>query len=495
MGFNVPNIFTNVGNPIIDANAVNANFASISSVFNYIFDVCFYGAVGNGTTDDSAAIQAAINAAVSHGYGTVFFPRPASTYLVNTTLTCSSPIQFLSNGASITGSANPLISVTGIQSTAALTGNYVFNGLVFLPSAGNVALLCDNLGSLNPGFYGPGPLIKDCLFSGELYTSASANPLFHARSFSPITISDSAFIGSGTGGGGTMLRPGLLFEGIGNGRIAGCDLNYLTVALDAKPDANGDDTEGIIVDSCTSEGAQIFMRSVNNNGAFIAKGCVADHVGQVIISTNDYQSPTFSSGFIGYSPSIAVPANAPCIQVLANPGGTPAYDGTGGVCGNIIVTYQTTGTLISLSNVIGFTFAQNVGSSGGVAVYLSLANFCAAILVMDNFLQFAATSKTSLTSLSTNFIYVRNDFVLSPVGSSAAATTNFGITWSVPASATASENLGPSDATVYISGGTVTAISVNGQSTGLTSGAFRVPTRQTITVTYSVAPNWNVVFD
>ena len=44
-----------------------------------VFNVKAYGAAGNGTTDDTAAIQAAINAA---GAGTVYFP--AGTYLYST---------------------------------------------------------------------------------------------------------------------------------------------------------------------------------------------------------------------------------------------------------------------------------------------------------------------------------------------------------------------------------------------------------------------------
>lgn len=40
-----------------------------------------------------------------------------------------------------------------------------------------------------------------------------------------------------------------------------------------------------------------------------------------------------------------------------------------------------------------------------------------------------------------------------------------------------------------ISGGTVTAIAINGTTTGLTSGVFFVPAGGTVTVTYSVAPS------
>jgi parallel beta-helix repeat protein len=61
----------------------------------------------------------------------------------------------------------------------------------------------------------------------------------------------------------------------------------------------------------------------------------------------------------------------------------------------------------------------------------------------------------------------------------------------VPASGTAYTNTLNTDATAFITGGTVTAIAIGGQATGLTTPAtIRVPSGQTITLTYSVAPTW-----
>ena len=48
------------------------------------YNVKTYGAVGNGTTDDTAAIQSTIDAAFADGGGTVFFP--AGTYRVTATI-------------------------------------------------------------------------------------------------------------------------------------------------------------------------------------------------------------------------------------------------------------------------------------------------------------------------------------------------------------------------------------------------------------------------
>jgi hypothetical protein len=46
------------------------------------------------------------------------------------------------------------------------------------------------------------------------------------------------------------------------------------------------------------------------------------------------------------------------------------------------------------------------------------------------------------------------------------------------------------DCTVYVTGGTVTNIAIDGMSTGLTSGTFKVRAGQGITIIYSVAPTW-----
>lgn len=60
----------------------------------------------------------------------------------------------------------------------------------------------------------------------------------------------------------------------------------------------------------------------------------------------------------------------------------------------------------------------------------------------------------------------------------------------VPASGVSQTNTTGVDCTVFVTGGTVTAIAIGGTNTGLTSGSFRVPVGQTINLTYSAAPTW-----
>ncbi|HTI26181.1 MAG TPA: hypothetical protein VL652_34650 [Kutzneria sp.] len=61
----------------------------------------------------------------------------------------------------------------------------------------------------------------------------------------------------------------------------------------------------------------------------------------------------------------------------------------------------------------------------------------------------------------------------------------------VPSSGTALRNPFWRDCAVHVSGGTVTAIAVDGQTLGVTSGLVMVPTGRKITLTYSAAPTWH----
>jgi hypothetical protein len=98
-----------------DRAYVDANYVS-KAALNYV-NVRDYGARGDGVTDDTAAIQAAINATTSTNLDPVFFP--AGSYLLNSAgLTLSNPsVTLLGNGPE----ASKLVIGPAFTGTAAVT--------------------------------------------------------------------------------------------------------------------------------------------------------------------------------------------------------------------------------------------------------------------------------------------------------------------------------------------------------------------------------------
>jgi len=114
---------------------------SFSMTRGATFNVKDYGAVGDGTTDDAPAFQAAINAAQT-ARGGVFIPRPdtaGSAYVIRTPLVISSPIDFI--GESMFGTV-----LLGVGLTA---GQYVLelNNAVKqeLLNVGNFTIIGNNV--------------------------------------------------------------------------------------------------------------------------------------------------------------------------------------------------------------------------------------------------------------------------------------------------------------------------------------------------------------
>lgn len=99
--------------------------------YGFYYHVGDYGAVGDGIVDDASSIQAAINAAVSVGNGTVYFPK--GTYQVGTALTLTEVkgINFLGDGQD-----NTKIRATGSNAAVQCNGIWRsrFEGIQFIQS-------------------------------------------------------------------------------------------------------------------------------------------------------------------------------------------------------------------------------------------------------------------------------------------------------------------------------------------------------------------------
>lgn len=116
----------------VDAQDVTYKLPAVDSVFTNVeaklaetVSVNDFGAVGDGITDDTAAIQAAINAAQAVGQGCVYFP--AGTYRANSGLTITG------NNIHLAGAGTSATFLYGFQAS----GNFLsYAGTVSTPISG-----------------------------------------------------------------------------------------------------------------------------------------------------------------------------------------------------------------------------------------------------------------------------------------------------------------------------------------------------------------------
>lgn len=128
----------------IQAQPLNDNFSYLESQkmdndgFIYNVKNAAYGATGDGVTDDTAAIQAAMATADAAGGGIVFFP--VGTYLITSALNVLTHVSLWGSGYSSQIKANAAIPMLSLQwTTASLTGNrYGVIGQLYL-NGNNIA--------------------------------------------------------------------------------------------------------------------------------------------------------------------------------------------------------------------------------------------------------------------------------------------------------------------------------------------------------------------
>lgn len=128
-----------------------------------------HGAVGDGTTNDSTAFQAAIDDAIATNLD-LYIPRVAIGYVIGTTLVVSAPLRIIGGGWSVTGGGANLMPRTISLTTFSITtqGSVLIDGVAFgltssvLQTSGCAVLVDPGAGAMN--YYSR---LERCYFHGQ----------------------------------------------------------------------------------------------------------------------------------------------------------------------------------------------------------------------------------------------------------------------------------------------------------------------------------------
>lgn len=124
----------------VDINGTGTTLAdALGSLTGLVYNVKSpeFGAVGDGTTNDQAAIQAALSAASIAGGGIVFFPK--GTYLITTAIPLDNLVSMVGVGAdkSIITVNSAIEGVFQLLSSVSLDSPFIIQGLTFQASQAN----------------------------------------------------------------------------------------------------------------------------------------------------------------------------------------------------------------------------------------------------------------------------------------------------------------------------------------------------------------------
>lgn len=140
---------------------INSNFSALltqlTQNFTATFPVASYGAVGDGVTNDTTAIQNAINAANTHGGGVVLLD--ALTYYIPGGLQLKQGVFIVGQGATVNTALNAYLPATGTWLKGNNTNPGIYwNNTPLAPGAAQLtvnqilATALSNVGVLNVGF-------------------------------------------------------------------------------------------------------------------------------------------------------------------------------------------------------------------------------------------------------------------------------------------------------------------------------------------------------
>jgi hypothetical protein len=399
------------------------------------FPVAWYGAQGNGATDDTAAIQAAINAAVAYGtsqaasYAEVWFHQGV----------------YLLSGA----------FQTGASGNAQLT-------MPVIPVANNkltIALLGVAEGASMPHWQQTTPQLNGVVLK------STVNSPDHSSNANEGSVLGGPTPFNGFGVGANFSNVNIVIEGI---------------EVQVPATIHGADTWGID------------LRGVAN--------C---HLENVAVFTNATPGTITPGQPNGWACGIALPTpgnNDLCVASnLSIEGFTYGlYAGEHVVCDRAAIIYCYTGLLSGgFFSSIGQQHGNWFGSLSIEACTNAFQGVNNTKVVIDQLMCEGSMQHVVATAGCSGNIQLGGIIdtinVSDPCGIRVIyvdGTSGATSPPAVPATTVALRNPFWRDCFVSVAGGTVTAITVDGQATGLTAGTVAVPSGRDIALTYSSAPTW-----
>jgi parallel beta-helix repeat protein len=456
-----------------------------------VFNVKDYGATGDGTTTDTTAVQSCVDAALGAGGGIVYFP--AGTYVIamitfgsnvtvvgagkGNTVLLMDPAVYTATGLY----GNPSTAVVGRIAPASSSASTSYFRMRDLTIDGNKATWGANTSNRMMGFYcgqGTSGLVTHGSFANVEIRNCMTYA-FDIENCQYVTLTDCEAHDNGyISGSGTHINADG-FTLIGDDLTSiGC-LSYNNANSGFSCGQAGVTWHRIELDGC--EGF--------NNGDYGAS--LGSSSGYYLYGARVVGGRYYSNARAGVYLTIGCQFGA-VVGAHAYNNGTNGILVSGGsyntVQGN---TCQNNAVSASSQPEIYLTNSSTYNTVMGNAI--SSANATHAITERDSSTDYNIMSGNIAGSTSTAIV---------PAGPNSVAKNNQGYNPrgvlgppTVPGSGTPYTNGYFTDCTVVVTGGTVTGISVGGTSTGLTSGTFRVPAGQTITLTYSAAPSWMWVGD
>lgn len=451
-------------NSVVSKSAARTNLNVVQRAW---FDVRDYGAVGDNTADDTTAINNAIIAAGVNG-GTVFFPSGI----------------FKTTAAIEIGSDNVILQGSGGQ--AGQSGATRLGATIIKPSSG---AMYDGIRTRLPPVPG-----------------TSTGYVLYGVGIRDLVVDMGNSTGTTTGQGNGVHFYGVRYGHCHRVQVINSKNYAFLIEGDATPNFSyNNNFIECLVDICAGG-----FRFTAAEQCLMYRCIVKGLTGNTTAATQPYSGT--SSGTAGYMTYGNVGWLTVDTCTFGNIGtytndAVKLDNGLSCVVTNSLFDHVK-GTAIHTTApghiITGNRLNNPCGSSGGAAILLGAGSS----IVKGNVFQ--ASSPNYSYCIAEAGAYVGNVVAdnVTVVGTTGAVGMNTGSTKSqihhnvgynpiglitapsMPTSTVAYVNIAGGEFDVFITGGTVTVIAIDGNATGLTSGTFRVGLGQSITITYSAAPSW-----